>query len=382
MKEALQTLGTNQKDAGQYKDKRGKGIRYLLLWGIPLLLNTLGIIMITSVGTSFSIVRWNAPFVLAIKQIQWTIIAVLGMLICYAIPLRLWKKYSGLLWSFALFLMYLTLLPGMQKVYGASRWINLGFFSIQPSETLFVFSVIHVAKKMNEENLTKRWAFLRLFFIFILSVVPFIFQPDYGGAILLFALMMGVYVERFGWFYPLVVGGSLGILGFMPLLVSSPYRMARVLAFLDPWQDPRGKGFQIIQGFIAFANGGLWGVGLGQGLQKLRYLPAAHTDFIFAAIGEELGFVGTSLVLVLFVLWFVTILWFYVNIQDAFVRTLLWGIAISVALPLIVNLGGVLKLFPMTGVPMPFISYGGSSLVMMWARVGFLLRGIRDGLSG
>jgi len=382
MKEALQTLGTNQKDAGQYKDKRGKGIRYLLLWGIPLLLNTLGIIMITSVGTSFSIVRWNAPFVLAIKQIQWTIIAVLGMLICYAIPLRLWKKYSGLLWSFALFLMYLTLLPGMQKVYGASRWINLGFFSIQPSEALFVFSVIHVAKKMNEENLTKRWAFLRLFFIFILSVVPFIFQPDYGGAILLFALMMGVYVERFGWFYPLVVGGSLGILGFMPLLVSSPYRMARVLAFLDPWQDPRGKGFQIIQGFIAFANGGLWGVGLGQGLQKLRYLPAAHTDFIFAAIGEELGFVGTSLVLVLFVLWFVTILWFYVNIQDAFVRTLLWGIAISVALPLIVNLGGVLKLFPMTGVPMPFISYGGSSLVMMWARVGFLLRGIRDGLSG
>ncbi|MBO8153101.1 putative peptidoglycan glycosyltransferase FtsW [Thermovirga sp.] len=381
MKEALQTLGTNQKDAGPYKDKRGKGILYLLLWGIPLLLNTLGIIMITSVGTSFSIVRWNAPFVLAIKQIQWTIIAVLGMLTCYAIPLRLWKKYSGLLWSFALFLMYLTLLPGMQKVYGASRWINLGFFSIQPSEVLFVFSVIHVARKMHEKNITKRWAFLRLFFIFMLSVVPFIFQPDYGGAILLFVLMMGIYVEKFGWLYPLVIGGSMGVLGFMPLLVSSPYRMARVLAFLDPWQDPRGKGFQIIQGFIAFANGGLWGVGLGQGLQKLKYLPAAHTDFIFAAIGEELGFVGTSLVLLLFVLWFVTILWFYVNIQDAFVRTLLWGIAISVALPLIVNLGGVLKLFPMTGVPMPFISYGGSSLVMMWARVGFLLRGIRDGLS-
>lgn len=381
MKEALQTLGTNQKDAGPYKDKRGKGILYLLLWGIPLLLNTLGIIMITSVGTSFSIVRWNAPFVLAIKQIQWTIIAVLGMLICYAIPLRLWKKYSGLLWSFALFLMYLTLLPGMQKVYGASRWINLGFFSIQPSEVLFVFSVIHVARKMHEKNITKRWAFLRLFFIFMLSVVPFIFQPDYGGAILLFVLMMGIYVEKFGWLYPLVIGGSMGVLGFMPLLVSSPYRMARVLAFLDPWQDPRGKGFQIIQGFIAFANGGLWGVGLGQGLQKLKYLPAAHTDFIFAAIGEELGFVGTSLVLLLFVLWFVTILWFYVNIQDAFVRTLLWGIAISVALPLIVNLGGVLKLFPMTGVPMPFISYGGSSLVMMWARVGLLLRGIRDGLS-
>lgn len=215
----------------------------------------------------------------------------------------------------------------------------------------------------------------------MLSVVPFIFQPDYGGAILLFVLMMGIYVEKFGWLYPLVIGGSMGVLGFMPLLVSSPYRMARVLAFLDPWQDPRGKGFQIIQGFIAFANGGLWGVGLGQGLQKLKYLPAAHTDFIFAAIGEELGFVGTSLVLLLFVLWFVTILWFYVNIQDAFVRTLLWGIAISVALPLIVNLGGVLKLFPMTGVPMPFISYGGSSLVMMWARVGLLLRGIRDGLS-
>jgi len=352
----------------------------MLLWGIPLVLNTFGVIMITSVGTNISIVRWDAPFVLAIKQIQWSIIAVLGMIVCYAIPFRIWRRYSGVFWFLSLGLMYLTLLPGMPKVYGASRWINLGVFSIQPSEVLFVFSVIHLSKKLHEKDISKRRAFFRTILMYALAFFPFVLQPDYGGAILLFVLMMGIYVEAHGWAYPLTCGGALGAIMFIPLLFS-PYRMARVLAFLDPWEDPRGKGFQIIQGFIAFANGGLWGVGLGQGLQKLRYLPAAHTDFIFAAIGEELGFVGTSLVLVLFICWFAVILRFYVDFKGTITGTLLWGFAISVALPLLVNLGGVLKLFPMTGVPLPFISYGGSALVMMWARVGFLLGSIRDGLS-
>jgi cell division protein FtsW len=155
--------------------------------------------------------------------------------------------------------------------------------------------------------------------------------------------------------------------------------MARIKAFLDPWKDPLGDGFQIIQGFIAFANGGFWGVGLGQGLQKLKYLPAVHTDFIFAAIGEELGFVGTASILAVFFIWFFTLMLTYRKLRGTFAGTVLWGVSLSIALALFINLGGIMKLLPLTGIPLPFLSYGGSALVTLWARIGIILRTVRDG---
>ena len=184
--------------------------------------------------------------------------------------------------------------------------------------------------------------------------------------------------ERIGWRYPLFAGGFVGGIIFPLLIWLEPYRMRRVFAFLDPWEDPLNRGFQAIQGLIAFANGGAWGAGLGHGFQKLNYLPAAYTDFIFAAIGEELGFVGTACVLALFGFWMLQARATYFRTRDDFKASLTWGISLTILLPLVINVAGVTKMIPLTGMALPFISYGGTSLVTMWARVGLILRLEKD----
>ena len=166
----------------------------------------------------------------------------------------------------------------------------------------------------------------------------------------------------------------LGGIIFPLLIFFEPYRMRRVSAFLDPWSDPLDKGFQAIQGLIAFSNGGFWGAGLGHGFQKLNYLPAAYTDFIYAAIGEELGLMGTLGVLVLFAFWITQTRMIYYRVPDGFKSSLTWGITLTVVLPLVINVAGVTKMIPLTGMPLPFISYGGTSLLTMWSRIGIMLR--------
>jgi cell division protein FtsW len=150
--------------------------------------------------------------------------------------------------------------------------------------------------------------------------------------------------------------------------------MRRFYAWSDPWSDPLDKGFQAIQGLIAFANGGVSGTGLGHGFQKLQYLPAAYTDFIYAAMGEELGVIGTLGVILLCILWTWRCRSLYNKVADGFDTVLVWGITLTIAVPFFINIAGVTNTIPLTGMPMPFISYGGSAIVMMWARIGLLMR--------
>ncbi|MFP4481218.1 MAG: FtsW/RodA/SpoVE family cell cycle protein [Thermovirgaceae bacterium] len=350
------------------------------LWVIPLLLSAFGIVMISSVTTNLSVSRWDTPFVYGIRQIKWLLLGFMAMVACYCVPMGLWKRVSGLAWILGVILMILTLVPGFSNAGGgAARWIEMGPISLQASEVLFLTVIMHGAKKLHTADLSPLHAFFQILLIFFVSSWPFALQPDFGGAILLFALLMGLYIERYGWKYPLLLGSTVTIAFFLPLLVTSTYRMARITAFLDPWEDPLGNGFQIIQGFIAFANGGFMGLGLGQGLQKLKYLPAVHTDFIFAAIGEELGFIGTATILAMFFLWFFVLMLTYRKLRGTFAGTVFWGVSLSIALTLFINLGGVMKLMPLTGIPLPFLSYGGSALVTLWARIGIILRSARDG---
>ncbi|MDD4613181.1 MAG: FtsW/RodA/SpoVE family cell cycle protein, partial [Synergistaceae bacterium] len=172
--------------------------------------------------------------------------------------------------------------------------------------------------------------------------------------------------------------GGTGFSVFFMLILKEGYRLRRYIAFLDPWEQPLDSGFQVIQGLVAFSNGGLFGVGIGKGLQKLNYLPAAHTDYIFATIGEEFGFIGTFSVLFFFLLWAVRACAAYKDASDQFLSTLVWAVSVSVLIPMFINLGGVLKLIPLTGIPLPFISYGGSSLLFMWAKIGLLMRVCRE----
>jgi cell division protein FtsW len=297
------------------------------------------------------------------------------MVAVYAIPTKFWRKLSGLFYIIAWFMSWLPLLPGIgEEVGGAHRWIHMPGFSLQPGELLCLATALHVAKIIARQQNSPRKAFAITLVIITISVIPLLIQPDFGTTILIFVITMGMFVERFGWRYPLFVGGGIAGVGLPLLILFEPYRMRRVTAFLDPWSDPLGKGFQAIQGLIAFANGGFWGTGLGHGFQKLNYLPAAYTDFIYAAIGEELGFIGTAGVLTLFAFWVYNVRSVYERLPDAFRASLTWGVTLTILFPLVINVAGVTKMMPLTGMPLPFISYGGTSLLTMWARIGILIR--------
>lgn len=345
------------------------------LWIIPLTLSGLGILMITSTTSPASFIHTGTPFLIGMRQLKWLGVAMTGMLVMSAIPVRVWFKLSAPIFVLIWIASWLPLLPGIgSDIGGASRWIRLLGVSVQPGEPLCLAVALLMAKFFSRSEKTPPGAFLTTVVIVIFACLPLIFQPDFGTMVLIFLVSMGMFVERYGWGWPVIAGGALSMTMTPFLIFGKSYRMRRVLAFLNPWDDPLGKGYQAIQGLIAFANGGFWGTGLGHGFQKLNYLPAAYTDFIFAAIGEELGLVGTLGVLGLFVFWLTQVKNLYFDELDPFRASLIWGITLTVLIPMLLNIAGVTKMMPMTGIPLPFISYGGTSLLIMWARIGMLVR--------
>ena len=345
------------------------------LWIIPLVLTAFGIMMIFSLTSQTSLEEFGTPFMIGFRQVEWFLIGIGGMIIAYMLPPVFWRRSSGFLWIFTLFLLLLTLVPGIGiEAGGARRWLGFGSLRFQPLELLSLVVAVHLSKLLTTSGKTGIRAFFFVTGIVLtLSVLPLLFQPNMGGTILIFALAMAIHVHNRGWGWPLVLG-SIGFAGFFFFILKEGYRLRRYLAFVDPWSQPRDSGFQVIQGLVAFSNGGLFGTGIGKGLQKLNFLPAAHTDYIFATIGEEFGFIGTFAVVLLFFLWTVRVCGACRALTDPFLSSMVWGIAVSILLPLFINLGGVLKLMPLTGIPLPFISYGGSSLLFMWIKIGILLR--------
>lgn len=352
------------------------------IWVIPLILSGIGILMITSTTSPTSFMYTGTPFQMGIKQLRWLGIAMCGMLFVYSVPLRIWYKLSPVLLIGMWLMSWLPLFPGIgEAIGGARRWIRLPGLgvSLQPGELLCLAVALHLAKLLSKKaDRDPLKSFSLTVLLTLIAVLPLLAQPDLGTTILIFTVAMGMYVEKVGWRYPLFAGGSLAALALPLLIFLEPYRMRRLLAWLDPWRDPLNKGFQAIQGLIAFSNGGFWGSGLGHGFQKLNYLPAAYTDFIYAAVGEELGFAGTLCILGLFAFWLIQTRESYFRSKDSFKATLIWGISLTVVLPLVINVAGVTKMIPLTGMPLPFVSYGGTSLVTMWARVGLLLRLEKD----
>lgn len=347
------------------------------LWVIPLILSGIGILLITSTTSPGSFLHTGAPFQTGVKQIKWFGFALAAAVFSACIPTKYWKKYSKHIYVVMWVLAFCPLIPGFgQAIGGARRWIKIpgAGMSIQPGELLCVAVALRLACKLSssEAEQDSLKSFISTLMLFIISIIPLMLQPDFGTIVLVFLVCMGMYVERVGWKQPLILGGIAVPLAALAIIIE-PYRMRRIYAFLDPWADPLNKGFQAIQGLIAFANGGLTGMGLGHGFQKLNYLPAAYTDFIYAAIGEELGLVGTLCVLGLFLFWALQTRQTYFRTSDDFKASLIWGITLTVIMPMFINVAGVIKMIPMTGMALPFITYGGSSLVTMWARVGIVL---------
>lgn len=359
------------------EQEKGKVQINPFLWLIPIMLTGIGVLMITSTTSTSSFAYTGTPFQMGLKQLQWLLIAIVTALFIYMIPLKFYYKWSGPFLILSWILAWMPLVPGVGTVIGgARRWIHVPGVpvNIQPGEILCLAMAIHLSKLLTRENRTPLRMFLVTMVLVVVGVLPLLAQPDFGTTCLMFIVSMGMFIEKKGWKYPLLIGSAL-ILPVACLLVSGEsYRMRRISAFLNPWEDPLNTGYQAIQGLIAFANGGLWGTGLGHGFQKLNYLPAVHTDFIFASIGEELGLIGTAFVLCLFFFWFVQCNIIYARTNNAFQSSLVWGIALTVLLPLSINVLGVTKFIPLTGMPLPFVSYGGTSLVLMWAKVAILMR--------
>ncbi|MCL2684681.1 MAG: FtsW/RodA/SpoVE family cell cycle protein [Synergistaceae bacterium] len=348
------------------------------LWLIPLIMSGLGILMVTSTTSSFVYDVSGSPFTMGIRQFRSLGFGFLMMLFTICIPTRFWRNIASFMWAMSVIMLVGTLIPGVgSAVGGANRWLRIAGVSIQPSEIVVLAVVLEMGKLFEKHSEDPSRCFRAVLALIVITALPLLRQPDLGSVVLLVLICMGMFVERFGWKLPLATG-SIGVLLLLFLVKLEPYRMRRWNAFMNPHADPLNTGFQTIQGLIAFANGGVWGAGLGHGFQKLQYLPAAYTDFIYAALGEELGLLGTLGLLVLMTMWMTRCHVLYRNIRGSYEMSIVWGITLTVLTPFFINVGGVTNLIPLTGMPLPFVSYGGSSLVMSWVRIGILLRLQRD----
>ncbi|MBR0151157.1 MAG: cell division protein FtsW [Synergistaceae bacterium] len=344
---------------------------------IPLILSGCGLVMISSLSLRNSMAGGN-PYVAPLRQFQFIGMGITLMIICLTWSSSSVRKHSGKLFALAFLLLVITAIPGIGiKVGGARRWLNLFVIRFQPLELALLAVPIFMADRLTDEDSIATRGNLQSFIrptliVVALMGVPLMLQPNLGGTIIITAICFVMHIERRGWKYP-ALGVILGFAAVVVLIMIAPYRMRRFNAFWDPWSDPTNTGFQIIQGLVAFANGSLTGVGIGKGLQEERYLPEAETDYIFPAIGEEFGLVGTMFLLSLYALWTWRVYYIYRNAKTPFTKSLALGLTASVIFPMFVNVAGVTKLMPLTGIPMPFLSSGGTAMVFMWAKVGLLM---------
>ncbi|MCX5859017.1 MAG: putative lipid II flippase FtsW [Proteobacteria bacterium] len=304
----------------------------------------------------------------------------LGFSLCLVMAFldyRLLSRYSGFILLGVVFLLILVLIPGVgTRVGGSSRWLRAFGFSFQPTELAKLVIVIVLADylaKTEEHSDEKGRIMIPLGLAGGLAFL-ILLEPDFGSAVMIGILLLLLWIIA-GVSLKYVLG--LGLLA-LPVLVGlvvfgHGYRMRRVLVFLDPWSDPEGSGFQIIQSFVAFAHGGFFGQGLGEGSQKLFFLPEAHTDFIFSVIGEELGFLGVIALLLLYLVFTQRGIRIALKAPDLFASLLAFGIVIMVSFQALLNMGVVLGVLPTKGLTLPFISYGGTSLVINLIGVGILL---------
>ncbi|MBD8003937.1 stage V sporulation protein E [Bacillus norwichensis] len=344
---------------------------------VTLTLLAIGLIMVYSASAVWADYKFNDSFFFAKRQLLFAGLGFAAMFLMMNIDYWSWRKWAKPLLIVCFILLLVVLIPGIGMERNGSRsWIGVGAFSIQPSEFIKLALIAFLAKFLSEKQryitTVKKGLGPSLALVF-LAFGLIMMQPDLGtgtvmvGTCIVMLFIAGARILHFA------VLGLIGLAGFVGLILSAPYRMARITSFLDPWKDPLNSGFQIIQSLYAIGPGGLFGLGLGESRQKFFYLPEPQTDFIFAILSEELGFIGGSLVILLFAL----LLWRGIKIAlgapDLYGSFLAVGIISMIAIQVMINIGVVTGLMPVTGITLPFLSYGGSSLTIMLMAVGVLL---------
>ncbi|HBP65485.1 MAG TPA: stage V sporulation protein E [Desulfosporosinus sp.] len=354
----------------------------MVLLGSILALLGIGFVMVYSSSAVRGYILFDDPYHFLKMEVLWIILGLGAMALSMLVDLRLLRRFAKPILFIAIALLIAVKIPGVgRRVNGADRWIGLGPLSIQPSEVIKLSMVLVMAHLLALEP-HKIQSFRKgvLPILGLLGVIAglIMLQPDLGTTLVIAAtaffmlIAAGARATHIG----SLIGIGLGLV--VASIVAAPYRMRRIFAFLDPWADPLGKGYQTIQALLALGPGGLFGLGLGQSRQKFLYLPENHTDFIFAMIGEELGFVGASLVILLFFLFAWRGFRVAMRAPDPFMGFLAVGLTAMVAIQAMINMGVVSGVLPVTGITLPFISYGGTSLVFTMLGVGVLLNISRE----
>ena len=381
----LRLVSADDKRARSSLRTSNRGLIVSLLVAAFLLTAT-GLIMVLSASSVTAFAQTGSGFSFFQRQCVYGLVGVVGMSTAARLHHTIWRRIAFPFFGITIVLLFLVLHPAAgHAAGGSSRWIAFGPVTIQPSE-IAKLSVVAFAAAV----LTKKWKKLDEPSHLLLPLLPAVgfvcvlvmLQPDLGttvviaGMVFILLFAAGVrlrYLATAG-----VVGAALGF----ALIMGASYRRERFLSFLDPWGDPKNTGYQLIQSLIGLASGGLTGVGLGASRQKWGYLPNGHTDFIFSILGEELGLIGAVAVLFLFGVLLFTGVRIASRAPDVFGRLLAAGIVGWLGLQTIINLGAVTGLLPITGVPLPFVSYGGSSLVVSLTAVGILVSIARSGPKG
>lgn len=353
-----------------------------LVWSALLLLS-IGLVMVYSASIAIAEAQFGPD---RAGYYLWRHSAYLGLglimgLIAFQVPMQVWQKYIAYLFMIGVLLLILVLMPGIgHEVNGSQRWISLYVVNIQPSEYMKLFMVLYAADYVNRKaadlnSLQKGFLPITV----ILSIVGslLLLEPDFGAFFVVSALAMSILF--LGGASLKIFIGLIGILalGLYELIIRSDYRLSRVIAFMDPWADPYGKGYQLSHALIAFGRGEWLGVGLGGSVEKLFYLPEAHTDFLLSVLAEELGFVGVAVVIILF-MWLIARAFVIgrlaAKLENTFSALVAQGIGIWIGVQVLINMGVNMGVLPTKGLTLPLLSYGGSSITASCLALAVLLR--------
>ncbi len=333
--------------------------------------------MVASSSSIWASYKFNNPYKYMLHQLLFAFIGFLLMYICSKTDFKLYKKHANKILIGSFILLILVLIPGIGIVRNGSRsWFGIGPFGIQPSEIAKIAMIIFVSKYLSKYNdymdNIKEYS-LPILLLVLFCFLLILLEPDFGsGAILVLSLVALIFTSKIKVSFFVKIG-FVGVLGVVGLIIAAPYRIARILAYLNPWSDPLGSGFQIIQSLYAIGPGGLFGLGLGNSIQKHFYLPEPQTDFIFAIISEELGFVGILIIASCYIVLFYNVIKISLETKDLFGKYLSFGLILELILQTLLNLLVVVGLIPVTGVTLPFLSYGGSSLLTCLIMIGIIL---------
>lgn len=348
----------------------------LWLLGVSAALALLGLVMVFGASFFLGGERFGDPYAMAMRQTTFLGLAVCLGVVASRVPLPVLRRFAYPALAAVIVLLAFVLVPGIGQVRGgARRWLTLGV-TFEPSELLkpvFVLYLAHSLARKRDKIHSFAYGVLPHLIVAAVPMMLLMGQPDFGATAVL-ALLTGamLFVAGARILHLLALGVLGGGLGFLAIY-SSPYRWARLMGFLDPWADQLGRGFQLVQSYLAFGSGGFAGVGLGHSRQKLFYLPEGHTDFIFALIGEEMGFIGGALVLLGFAILAYRGFRLATRARDAFTSYVAFGLTFVIVMQAVLNMAVVMGLVPTKGLPLPLLSYGGSSLVTTVGMLAVLL---------